>query len=410
MWRKLLSYFLVVTLMIVTVGVMNVSADEKELNWNGFIYQVHNDTVANNKHILIEDYVGTEKHIAIPKEIDGIEVTELAEKFTCTSNITSVKIMDTMLEPEGLTWCETLEKVLVDDNSARYTVIDGILYNKKVTELICYPSAKQDREYIAPKTVTEAYGLQQMLKRNSFIKDVTFTSVVPDCSNTNIENVKISGNIAYIPEGSFRECKNLKTVVIGSKVDFIERDAFYNCTSLQSVKLSNNLRSIYSCAFGKTKIKKVKIPKSVDYIDYDVFPTKTKIMKSSYLRKVVNPWNKSQHCYKAYVIANTKSGSKKYRASNVTKIATTNKKIKLKKGDKHKIETRVFVFKKKKAGFIKNDILKFTSSNNKVAKVTQGGKIKALRKGATTITVMMRTFEKKSHTSRKRYKIKVRVV
>ena len=107
--RKLLSYFLVVILMIVTVGVMNVGADEKELNWNGFIYQVHNDTVTNNKHILIEDYVGTDKHITFPKEIDGIVVTELAEKFTCTSNITSVKIMDTMLKPEGLVWCETLE-------------------------------------------------------------------------------------------------------------------------------------------------------------------------------------------------------------------------------------------------------------------------------------------------------------
>jgi hypothetical protein len=408
--RKLLSYFLVFTLIVTTVGVINVGADEKELNWNGFIYQVHNDTVANNKHVLIEDYVGTERQITIPKQIDGIAVTELAEKFTCTSDITSVKIMDTMLKPEGLTWCETLEKIFVQDNSTRYTVIDGILYNKKVTSLLCYPSAKQEREYIAPKTVTESYGLQQVLIKNKYLKDVTFTSVVPDCTNTNIENVKITGNISYIPEGSFRKCRNLKTVVIGSKVDFIERDAFYGCASLQSVKLSNNLRSIYSCAFGKTKIKKVKIPKSVDYIDYDVFPTKTKIMKPSYLRKTVNPWNKSQYCYKAYVIAKSKSGTKKYRAANVTKITATKKKVKLKKGDIHKIKTKVFIFKKKKAGFIKNDILKFTSSNNKVAKVTQGGKIKALRKGTTTITVMMRTFEKKLHTTRKNYKIKVKVV
>ena len=93
----------------------------------------------------------------------------------------------------------------------------------------------------------------------------------------------------------------------------------------------------------------------------------------------------------------------------MTKITATKKKVKLKKGDIHKIKTKVFIFKKKKAGFIKNDILKFTSSNNKVAKVTQGGKIKALRKGTITITVTMRTFEKKLHTSRKKYKIKVKV-
>ena len=61
--RKLLSYFLVFTLIVTTVGVINVGADEKELKWNGFIYQVHNDTVANNKHVLIEDYVGTEIYL-----------------------------------------------------------------------------------------------------------------------------------------------------------------------------------------------------------------------------------------------------------------------------------------------------------------------------------------------------------
>ena len=77
--RKLLSYFLVFTLIVTTVGVINVGADEKELNWNGFIYQIHNDTVANNKHVLIEDYVGTERQITIPKQIDRIAATELAE-------------------------------------------------------------------------------------------------------------------------------------------------------------------------------------------------------------------------------------------------------------------------------------------------------------------------------------------
>lgn len=407
--RKLLSYFLAFILTITTVGVTEVSAVETNLNWNGFIYQVHNDTNKNSKHILIEDYVGADKNIIFPKTIEGIPVTELAEKFTCTSNIISAKITDTMLQPEGLAWCETLEKISVDDNSIRYTVINGILYNKKVTKLLCYPSAKQDRKYSAPKTVTEAYGLQQMLLKNRFIKEVTFTEVMPDCSNTNIENVKISGNIAYIPEGTFRYCKKLRTVEIGKKVDYIERDAFYGCTSLKNVKLSDNLRSIYGSAFEKTKIKQVKIPQSVDYIGYNAFPSKTKMTKSSYLKKVVNPWNKSQHCYKAYVIVQTQSDTKRYRASNVTKITTKNKKVKLKRGETYNIRTGVFIFKKKKAGFIKNDILKFISSNNKVAKVTTAGKIKALRKGTVTITVMMRTFEKKLHTSRKKYKMKVRI-
>ena len=431
--KKLIScYFLVFMLTMVTIGKVDVKAEEKGLNWNGFIYQIHTDTVTNNQHILIEDYVGTDKNITFPEKIEGLPVTELAEQFTCTSNIVSAKITDTMLKPEGLAYCETLEKILVDDNSVRYTVTNGILYDRKVTKLLCYPSAKKDRQYIVPKTVTEAYGLQQLLSKNQFLKDVTFTSVVPECANTNIKNVKISGDITYIPDGAFRNCKKLKTVEIGKKVEVIDQDAFNNCTSLtsvklpntlssildrafentalKSIKLPNGLRRIYSYAFWNTKIKKVTIPKSVDYIGYEALPHKVKVSKPSYLKKVVNPWNKSQYGYRAYVTTKTKSGTKKYRASKVTKVTTVNKKVKLKKGLIHVIKTRIYVFKKKKPGYIKNDILEFTSSDSKVAKVTSGGKIIALKKGTATITVTMRTYYgSKLHSSRKKYKIKVQV-
>ena len=74
----------------------------------------------------------------------------------------------------------------------------------------------------------------------------------------------------------------------------------------------------------------------------------------------------------------------------------------LKKGSKYAIKTRVFVSGKKKAGVMKNDILKFSSSNSKIVKVTGSGKIKALKKGKATITVSMRT-------SYKKYKVRIRV-
>lgn len=410
--KKLIScYFLVFMLTMVTIGKVDVKAEEKGLNWNGFIYQIHTDTVTNDQHILIEDYVGTDKNITFPDKISGLSVTELAEKFTCTSNIVSVKISDTMLKPEGLAYCETLEKIAVDADSTRYKVIGDILYDKKVSQLLCYPSAKKDKEYVVPKTVTETYGFEQAFSNNKFLKNVTFTSVIPinSCKNSEIEKIKISGEITSVPELAFAYCKNLKTVEIGGKVDYIERDAFRGCKSLQSIKLPGDLRTIYGSAFEGTKIKKVKIPESVTYIGYDAFPSKAKITKSSYLRKVFKSGDKSRYCYKAYVIAKTQQGEKKYWARKVRKITTSNKKIKLKKGEKYQTKTSVFIYNKKKPGAIKTDILKFTSSNSKVAKVTRGGKIKALKKGTTTITVMMRTYEERLHTSRKKYKIKVRV-
>lgn len=419
--KKVVSFFLAFVLTLTTVSVVDVNA--QELNWNGFIYQIYNDVAANNKYIIIKDYIGTEQSITFPEKIDGLPVRELSDKFTCTANIISVKIMDTMLQPEGLAWCETLEKIIVDESSKRYKVIDGILYDRKVQTLICYPRGKKNREYVVPRTVVATVGFREMFDAG-VVKSITFTGIVPYCGNTRIEKVKIAGKITEIPDNAFENCKKLQTVEMGKKIRFVGERAFFNCialkrvslskalkgimgrafenTSLTSIRLPYGLQKIRHYAFCKTKIKKVVIPQSVTYVGYDAFPQKTKISKASYLKKVVNPSRPSQYAYKAYATIKSKLGTKKYRAWEITKITTPKKNVKLKKGENYIIKTWIYIFRNKKNGDIKSDILKFTSSNSNVAKVTHNGKIKALKKGVATITVSMRT-------SLRKYKMKVRV-
>ena len=198
--KKVVSFFLAFVLTLTTVSVVDVNA--QELNWNGFIYQIYNDVAANNKYIIIKDYIGTEQSITFPEKIDGLPVRELSDKFTCTANIISVKIMDTMLQPEGLAWCETLEKIIVDESSKRYKVIDGILYDRKVQTLICYPRGKKNREYVVPRTVVATVGFREMFDAG-VVKSITFTGIVPYCGNTRIEKVKIAGQITEIPDNAF---------------------------------------------------------------------------------------------------------------------------------------------------------------------------------------------------------------
>lgn len=425
--KKLTAYVLVFVLTFTTIGIANVNAEEQKLNWNGYIYQIHTDTTSGSKHILIEDYIGTDKNLILPEKIEGLPVTQLAERFTCTADILTVKVNDTLEEAEGLAWCDTLEQVLADSGSTRYQTVDGILYDKEGKQLICYPSAKKDRNYVIPKTVISDVGFHQLFLNHKYLKEVTFTGFVPElaCAGTNIEKVTISGKISYIPDQAFAGCKKLKNVTIGGKVAYIGVGAFQGCTALTSIKLPDSLKRIWGSAFENTslksvklpkrlqtirdyafkntKIKKVTIPKSVDYIGRNAFPRKTKLKIASYMKKVYNQGIRSQYGYRAYVTAKGKSGTKKYRAAKVTKITTDNKRIKLKKGRTYVLKTEVFVSKKKKSGYIKNDILEFVSSNGKVVKVTKGGKLKALKKGTVTVTVKMRT-------SAKRYRVKVRVL
>lgn len=148
-------------------------------------------------------------------------------------------------------------------------------------------------------------------------------------------------------------------------------------------------------------LKKITIPESIYTIKKGAFSgCKAKIKKPSYLKKQKN----GSYTAIAQVKIPRKGKDKKvsYKASKATKMTTSKKNIKLKKGKKKKIYTRIYISNKKRQGYLDYSILKFTSSNKKVAKVSKYGNIKALKKGKATITVKLRT-------SGKSYKIKVRV-
>ena len=61
---------------------------------------------------------------------------------------------------------KNLEEFEVSDTNPNYTVQDGVLYNKDMTELIAYPCGKKDETFVIPDTVKSGFGYQE----NSYIK------------------------------------------------------------------------------------------------------------------------------------------------------------------------------------------------------------------------------------------------
>jgi len=91
-----------------------------------------------------------------------------------------------------------------------------------------------------------------------------------------------------------------------------------------------------------------------------------------------------------------------YKASRITKIKAKTSKVTIQKGKTTKLQTRVYISKKLKKGYLDPEILKFTTSNKKVVKVSSKGTIKGLKKGKATVTVKLRT-------TGKTYKVNVKV-
>lgn len=94
----------------------------------------------------------------------------------------------------------SLESVEVDENNRDYCGVDGILFDKKMTKLYCYPCKLIADSYIVPNSVRE------------------------------------------IEEYAFLDCSGLKTLDIPESVAEIERGAFDGCTEL-TVNFNNGVYS-----------------------------------------------------------------------------------------------------------------------------------------------------------------------
>ncbi len=134
--------------------------------------------------------------------------------------------------------------------NANYSSIDGILYNKDVTKLICCPGAKIS--VTIPNSVTS-------------IGDYAFSR----CSS--LESVTIPDSVTSIGDYAFSRCSSLASVTIPNSVTSIGNYAFSRCSSLESVTIPNSVTSIGSSPFyGCSKLKNIDVyPENANYSSID---------------------------------------------------------------------------------------------------------------------------------------------
>lgn len=88
---------------------------------------------------------------------------------------------------------------------------------------------------------------------------------------TSLSYIVLPKNLKYIGTEAFEYCTKLKSINIPGTVPDLQYRVFYRCTNLSTVVLNEGLTHISDSAFTSEKIKKLIIPKSVEYISCDAF-------------------------------------------------------------------------------------------------------------------------------------------
>ena len=224
------------SIIISGIGRMKDWDRETSENWHRKYQKLIEKVIIRNGVTTIGEYAFRDcnnlTNIIIPNSVTSIDF----DAFYMCSSLKSINIPESVI---NIGECSSfssggsirsLTEINVSDSNPKYISIDGVLYNKEKTEIIRFPSNKEDKEY-------------------SILDGVT----------------RINWN-------AFSGCSNLTNVNIPNSVTSIESDAFYVCSNLINVNIPNSVTSIGGYAFaGCRNLKNITIPKSVENIRWNAF-------------------------------------------------------------------------------------------------------------------------------------------
>ena len=146
----------------------------------------------------------------------------------------------------------SLTEIRVDAANPSFCAVDGVLFNKSMTRIVCYPENKRGY-YVIPSGVSE-------------IADYAFYNCYY------LESVTFPMSLKSVGEYAFYNCRNLENVTFSSGMQTIGSYAFYNCAVLESALIPEGVTEIGISAFSNcSKLKSVTIPSTVQEIELFAF-------------------------------------------------------------------------------------------------------------------------------------------
>ena len=194
-------------------------------------------------------YVGQGGDWIIPSIAVNMPVTGVSfDLFNAYSTIETLYIPETVknLEYTGLTYCSKLKNIEVAESNINFSSVDGVLFDKSVSNLLIYPVGKEETSFAIPDTVNT-------LGESVFEKNTNLTDVLIPASVTSIGKAPFNDNskiTIYADQGTYGydfavqngiSCKPVSEFEGGSTEDPVNKDAL--SALLEEV---NNINNIYS--------------------------------------------------------------------------------------------------------------------------------------------------------------------
>lgn len=182
--------------------------------------------------------------ITIPESVKSIQNSGM---HNC-NELTAINLPTSLEEIIGNPFeaCQNLARFAISEDNTYFATVDGVLYDKGITRLICVPT-KKDGNFTVPDNI-------EIIDDRAF-DGCGFTSVI------------LPSSLKVIPRGLFMHCRSLTSIEIPPSVEEIVDEAFRGCSALEEVRLPEGLKEINPLTFVDCKkLTSVNIPASVTKI------------------------------------------------------------------------------------------------------------------------------------------------
>lgn len=147
-------------------------------------------------------YVGQSGDWVIPSSAVNMPVTGVSfDLFNAYSTVETLYIPETLknLEYTGLTYCSRLKKIEVAENNEYFASVDGVLFDKSISNLLIYPTGKEETSFAIPDTIKQLG--ESVFERNTNLTDVLIPASVTSIGKAPLnDNSKIT---IYADEGTY---------------------------------------------------------------------------------------------------------------------------------------------------------------------------------------------------------------
>ena len=200
--------------------------------------------------------------------------------ITCNETIDFIFVGKdvTNLEDNCFYYCTNLKAVFVDKDNPAYTSVDGVIYNKDMTEIILCPIKNSEYRTALALGVAapsdDSSCAEYLEKTKDFFpgEDEDMSEKVKNTLAKSGALYEIPATVTDIAPYCFSYCDMLTRIDIPDGVKTIGQMSFFKCKSLESIYLPDGLESIGPDGLSYCEsIKYIYVPASVKTIGHHAF-------------------------------------------------------------------------------------------------------------------------------------------